>query len=272
MTQPIIYADFTDVDRTPDRKQLVSYLDTVAALDVIKTLKRQSYELMGAREGAHLLDVGRGNGDDVRALAQLVGGNGRAVGVDHSETMITEARKRNEGVQLSTEFRVSSVYQLDFADNTFDGCRAERVFQHLDNPRQALTEMIRVVKAGGKVVVFDPDWETLVIDAADHALTRKILNFRCDTFRNGWSGRQFVGLFKTYALQDVNLVMSTVVNDDYHLTDQIYGLQRYANEAPAAGAVSADEATRWLNDLEQRHQAGRFFAAGMGFMVSGRKP
>jgi ubiquinone/menaquinone biosynthesis C-methylase UbiE len=44
----------------------------------------------------------------------------------------------------------------------------------LNDPRKALAEMKRVVKLGGYVVVDDPDWETMVVDTSDRAVTRKI--------------------------------------------------------------------------------------------------
>src|SRR5207244_6702239 len=134
-------------------------------------------------------------GDDVRTLAQTVGSKGRVVGVDSSETLVAEARKRTQGTNLPVEFYAGSIYKLEFADNTFDGCRADRVFMHLDNPKQALAEMVRVGKKQGTVYVYDPDWETLVVDASEHAVTRKVLNYNCDDTRNGWIGGQLAGKF-----------------------------------------------------------------------------
>ena len=54
------------------------------------------------QEGHHILDVGCGTGDDVLALARIVGETGRVVGIDNSETMIAEARQRAEGLDLVT--------------------------------------------------------------------------------------------------------------------------------------------------------------------------
>ncbi len=199
---------FDDVDHDNKPIQFVNYLDQVSALESVQRFKRQSFVMLNAREVTHLLDVACGNGDDVRALAQFVGSRGKVVGVDRSETMIAEARRRSGGINLQVEFRVDNIYHLEFASNTFDGARSDRVFQHLDNVKQALAEMIRVVKSNGKVVVADSDKETLVIDASNRALTRRILNYLCDRDHNGWSGASGPNLTvrtKTLKMREIEL-------------------------------------------------------------------
>jgi ubiquinone/menaquinone biosynthesis C-methylase UbiE len=56
---------------------------------------------------------------------------------------------------------------LEFPDSSFDGVRSDRTLQHVEDPERALTELVRVVKRGRRVVVMDPDWETLALDAID---------------------------------------------------------------------------------------------------------
>ena len=70
------------------------------------------------------------------------------------------------------------------------------MFQHLEAPPQALRELVRVTWSGGRIVVFDPDWETLIVDADDTTTTRAILQAKCDLLRHGWIGRQLAGLMR----------------------------------------------------------------------------
>ena len=55
-------------------------------------------ELMQVRPGDRVLDVGCGLGDDVRALAALVGPSGRAVGIDASEATIAKQASLRMGL------------------------------------------------------------------------------------------------------------------------------------------------------------------------------
>ncbi len=95
---------FRDVDRTGDISHYVRFPEHASGIEQIRQLKRRSYQLMQVQLGQQVLDVGCGLGDDVRALAGLVGRTGRVVGVDASEAMVNEARRRSEGrsCQLSS--------------------------------------------------------------------------------------------------------------------------------------------------------------------------
>ena len=88
---------------------------------------------------------------------------------------------------------------LRFATGSFDGCRAERVLMHVPDPIRALSEMLRVTKPGGRVSVFDFDWDTFVIDSPHSDTTRRVVSSFSDSIRNGWIGRQ-LRLFASYDL------------------------------------------------------------------------
>ncbi|MGH7838106.1 MAG: methyltransferase domain-containing protein, partial [Candidatus Binataceae bacterium] len=83
---------FSDVDATGEQARYVSYLDQ--ATDFTRQQKQSRYPLLELRAGDHVLDIGCGTGADVAELAALVGRSGRAVGIDYSEAMVAEARKR----------------------------------------------------------------------------------------------------------------------------------------------------------------------------------
>jgi ubiquinone/menaquinone biosynthesis C-methylase UbiE len=154
-----VRSDFTDVDRAGDPGHLVRFLNAVSALDIVRAYKRHSFDLLGVRPGNVVLDLGCGNGDDVRELARLVGPTGRVVGVDRSETMIATARERLGDEKLAVEFHVGDAYRLEFPDETFDACRADRVFHHLERPGHALAELVRVARSATRLVTIEPDFD-----------------------------------------------------------------------------------------------------------------
>jgi SAM-dependent methyltransferase len=256
---------------SPYAQASTQYLDAVSGLDAAKRYKQQSYELLAVRPGATLLDAGCGTGDDVRALARLVGPTGRVTGIDFREEMIAEASQRC-AADPNTTFEVADIYQLPFAEATFDGCRADRIFQHLLDPQHALAELIRVTRPGGRVVVCDPDWDTLVVDAPDVAASRTVTHLACDNARQGRMGRRIYGLFRAAGLQEVTILTTTVVLTDFAPAAELFHLRRVADQAQREGLLSADAAAGWLAALEEASNAGHFFSAMTGFVVGGRKP
>lgn len=258
------------VDKTSNREYFVQYLNQMSALDAVRAAKRQSYAMMNVQAGHDILDVGCGVGDDVVALARL--GVARVVGVDNSETMIQEAQRRVDGLDLPVEFRVADVYALPFPGQSFDGCRADRLFQHLAEPQLALVELVRVTRPGGRMVIVDPDWDTLTINSPDRSLTRKMVHTWCDAIRNGWIGRQLPTLFTAAGLLDIAMAPITLILLDLDLADQIFYLCKTVGMMVQAGLVTAEAADAWWSQLEAANGAGQFFSSLTGFIVAGTVP
>jgi len=263
---------FSGVDQTSDPIAYVRRLDNTGAHEFWRAVKRRTFELLDVHEGDCVLDVGCGTGDDVLALAQMVGRAGRAVGVDNSATMIAEAWKRAQGTDLPAAYYQGDARRLDFPDETFDGCRTERVLQHLDDPRRAVAEMIRVARSGARIIMVEPDYGTLIVDGADPAVTRKILNHRCAHFLSGKVGRRLPGICKELGLTGMGVTLLTLASTDIAGESERQQLCKYVAEAQAANVVSATGGAEWLADLEAAGAAGRYRHAVTIFLVSGRKP
>jgi ubiquinone/menaquinone biosynthesis C-methylase UbiE len=272
MTSPHPRHAFTDIDHSSDPAAFVQVLDTLSALDFIRAYKRRTFALLGVEPGASVLDLGCGTGDDAHELARLAGPSGRVVGADRSETVIAEARERVASTTLPVEFQVADAYDLTFPDATFDRCRADRVFHHLEQPHRAFAELLRVTRSDGQVLLFDPDFETAIVDAPDRQLTRRLLNFYCDGFRDGWMGRRLPGLFREAGLTEIAVEPVTVLLTDLSQANAVLALEETVNRAAEAGAVSESAGIAWIDGLRAASETGRFFAAVSGFMVAGRKP
>ncbi|MFN8493086.1 MAG: methyltransferase domain-containing protein [Caldilineaceae bacterium] len=250
----------------------ILYMDTMRATEFSQFYKQHTYSLLRLAAGMTVLDVGCGTGDDVRALSQVVGNTGKVVGIDTSETMISEARARSEPGILSVDFRQADVHHLPFGADSFDRCRADRVFQHLEQPQQALQEMCRVLRPEGLVVISEPDWETLVIDGVALALLQKFVGFICSRIvKNARIGRQLPNLFKAAGLQQVTVTAGAFAITDYTLANKLWGLERNALRAMQANVFTQAEYAEWLTTLQQAGQADRFFGSATGFSVSGQK-
>ena len=230
--------------------------------------KTRSFELLLLAEGDQVLDVGCGLGEDVRAIAGLVPGVA-VVGIDASEDKIRDARAQTLGLPRPVDFRVGDVYALPFEDETFDACRADRVFHHLVDPLKALAEMARVTRAGGRIAVSDTDYDSLVVEAADRELTHRILQHHADRMECGRVGRKLPGLFLDAGLTSVTVTPYAAVATEYD--EDVLKLRDKADRAVAAGVVGRADAERWVESLIEAAGAARFVCGQLVLTVSGRK-
>jgi ubiquinone/menaquinone biosynthesis C-methylase UbiE len=248
----------------------VSYLDALAKLLV--GIKQRSYEVMSVQRGDTVLDVGCGPGTDTLTLGHLVGFTGEVVGVDADQGMLAEADRRAAEAGMSGWVRheQADAGSLPFEAGYFDACRSDRLFQHLHHPETVLHEMARVTRPGGRVVVVDTDYGTLVIDSPEIDVERRLARFRAEHMhRNGYSGRQLYRLFKRQNLADISVEIFPVFLTDYAVARQVVALDKVEALALEAGAVTAEELRRWRAGLEQAEADGCFFGSLSVVLVAG---
>ena len=253
---------FHSVDQTTNPDFFIKFVDEGNRLETVQTCKK-IMSFLNIQQGQSILDVGCGTGDDVLSLAELVGKTGCVVGVDSSENMIEEAKKRSKlrgGNKISIELHVGNAHHLDFADNTFDCSRAERLLMHVDDPSKVIAEMAKVTKPGGHIVIFDLDWGGVIINHNDRTLTRKVIHLMCDSIRNGWIGRQLPSLFKQAGLKSVYTVAHTILP---HYTFFIQICDGMMKSAIRTAALTRYEYNQMWDYLERTNQGGNFLSLSL---------
>lgn len=153
MSQQQPKAEFSNVDQATNPQSYIHCLDFQHTLSFNQAYKQRTFDLLAIQPGQNILDIGCGTGEDALTMATYVGEQGHVVGLDFSQTMIDEATRRAQTTTLPISFMQGNIYQLPFADNSLAGCRADKTFQHLAEPVRALTEMLRVTKPGGMLVI-----------------------------------------------------------------------------------------------------------------------
>lgn len=107
------------------------------------------------KRGDSVLDIATGTGDIALLFADAVGPEGRVVGTDFTPGMIAEAQARGKNQGKGIEFEVGDAMALRFADDSFDIATISFGIRNVDDPVKALSEMNRVVRPGGRVVVLE---------------------------------------------------------------------------------------------------------------------
>ncbi len=262
-------AGFARVDRTTDPSFFIEFLDSRRTIGGGREIKKLVLELLSLRAGAHVLDIGCGAGDDAREIAARVGSGGRVVGIDQSEMMVSEARRRALKSLTHLEFRTGDVRKLDFPDGSFDGVRTDRVLLFGPEIEQALAEILRVLCPGGRLVTSEIDAQTYFVDSPMVETSRAVFAAFAHNRPHNALGRQLLTLVTQAGFTNVKSIPQVIRLPHGMFVRTFDGFIRSSIEK---GQLAKADVTRWLEGLEQAANRGVFNHGVTVFTVCGQKP
>ena len=264
---------FTDVDSHQTPRSLVEYLDLTNTNLLAKSCKQIVLKALDPQPGEHVLEVGCGVGHMAFELATMVGHAGRVTGIDSSTIMIKEAEKRARYAGgFPIEFRVEDAHQLSFADDTFDGGLIVSTLIHVRDPKEVLSELLRVVKPGKRIAVQEGDWDTMVLSTGNTEVDGTMVSVLRHTIRNSGIGHRLSTLMKILGFTDITVGAGTVMALDFHSANEAWRIEESIEGAKQTKALSAVQAKMLMRELMRASRTGKFFGAATGFVVTGRKP
>lgn len=116
---------------------------------------RRELEWIGVAPERDVLEIGCGTGAVTRAAA-LLAAPGSVVGVDASASRLEQARELAASEKLACSFIQAQATDLPFVAQ-FDVSFARMLFEYLDEPQQALQQLLQATRPGGTVSVIDLD-------------------------------------------------------------------------------------------------------------------
>jgi phosphatidylethanolamine/phosphatidyl-N-methylethanolamine N-methyltransferase len=130
--------------------------------------RRRSLDLLAPRPGERILVDGCGTGADLDFLPDGV----EVVATDLTPAMVERTRRRARALGRTVDARVMDAQALDFVDGEFDAVVLHLILAVVPDPVAAVREAARVLRPGGRAVVFDK-W---VPDDRDPSLVRRAAN------------------------------------------------------------------------------------------------
>ena len=132
----------------------------------------QALKLAAAKPGEHVLDIGCGCGDTALQLANLVGANGRVVGLDISEPMLAQAKTRAAAQKLPVSFVKADASEHRFDAASFDLLVSRFGVMFFADPDKAFANMRKALKPSGRAAFAcwreprENDWVRVPVGAA----------------------------------------------------------------------------------------------------------
>lgn len=256
-------------DADLDLAAQIFVLDAQEQVPGVRRLRDWTMTALAPRPGETAVDVGCGTGGEVCRMAELVGPEGRAIGVEPHAGLRTEAERRAAGT--AARFVDGELGALPFDDGSVDLLRCERVFQHLADPQAAAAEIARVLAPHGRVAITDSDWGTIVQRPGDPDVVRRVAEASWRRQPNPFSGRHL-----RTQLQRAGLVVDPVIGADaLVMPDTMLAdpqlLRLNTRYAVADGAVTAEEADALLAEMVEAAEKGEAFGAVTMFSVVARR-
>jgi|LakMenEpi03Aug12_release.lakeMendotaPanAssembly.Ray.scaffolds.fasta_scaffold288983_3 SAM-dependent methyltransferase len=261
------------VARDPHR--FVNELDTAAIDRLIARLESRAKDQVFTRlfdkyaaridpgPAGKVLEVGCGTGATTRALARRTDFSGRAVGVDQSPHFVDAARRfaRDEGVTAKVDFDVGDAHSLDFPDGSFDVVFAHTLISHVTDPAAVVREMVRVLRPGGTLAIFDGDYASMTYGHPDHALGQRMdAALVTASFNNPRIMRDLPRMMPGFGLKLQEAWGDAVVEVGSGSYFKSF-VETYAPYITKAGLAPADTVDAWLAAQRQAQADGTFFAA-----------
>jgi arsenite methyltransferase len=234
--------------------------------------RREVLMALELKQRERVLDIGSGPGLLAHDMATLVGSDGRVCGIDTSEDMLAMSRKRCAD-QSWTEFQKADATNLPYPNDSFDAAVSTQVYEYVADIPTALAELYRVTRPGGRVLVMDTDYASLVIHTADEARMGRMLSAWNEHFVHAGLPRTLSRQLRDagFAIRQRNVI--PMFNPEYH--ENTFGkgaLSIMASFAVGRKGVSKEEADAWLAEFAELGTQGKFFFSLNRYLFVADKP
>jgi SAM-dependent methyltransferase len=234
-------------------------------------------DLVAGVLGGRVLDLGCGRGPTLRALSQRAP-RSTLVGVDRAAEALRDLPKAvagHAGPVLGIEADLRA--DLPFADGSMDVVVSYNTLECVPDPARLLSEVHRVLRPGGRVVIAHMDFDSMVLAGADRTLDRRACHGFAD-YEQGWMdhadgrmGRDIAGLVAASPLRPVAveplLVWSAQLEG--HAAQRIEDMRKALHSAwrHQKSDLAPAEVEKWFDSLCEADDAGGFFFSELAFLV-----
>ncbi|PRD40694.1 hypothetical protein C5748_25570 [Phyllobacterium phragmitis] len=212
---------------------------------------QRELEGIEVKDGACILDAGCGSGIVSRYLAGRFP-RSRIIACDYSAPILREARERAKDVH-NLSFEEKNLFELDFEDSQFDLIVSRFVLHHQSCERQEriISELVRVLKPAGKLIIIDVDGIILNLYPQTFSVKQGLKKLAATDEVDLFVGRKLPHLFSNAGLASISWAIETTEFRGAEKKSEIGQMrERFANASAFFERVigSAQEWERFRED------------------------
>jgi len=252
-------------DSTASRELEALYLSPLAV-----ERRKRALALLGLHAGDAVLDIGSGPGFLAEEIAAKVGPSGRVVAIDRSPDMLALAERRC-AQHPHVAFQQADAVDIPFPPATFDAAVAVQVYEYVPYMPAAIRELHRALRPGGRAVIVDIDWASLVSEAEDRPRAERVFHAWEEHLADPYLPRRLAPLLRESGLGVAAVEPYTMLS----LTPEpfVAGLAKLiAGFVPGRRGVTAQDASAWLADLTATYASGNYFFSLTAYMFLAKRP
>jgi arsenite methyltransferase len=230
-------------------------------------------DALAAAPGERIADVGCGPGFYCAELAGAVGPGGSVTGVDASEAMLALARRRCAALP-NVELRQGDATAVPLPDASADAAISVQVQEYVEDVGAALAELRRVLRPGGRVLVFDIDWATYSVHSDQPELTARVLRAWDEHLAHRSLPRTLAPSLRDAGFEDVRVHAHPLAAIEFdpsrrHLAAMVSFVAVFV---PGRQGLDEADAQAWLDDQRALGECGAFYATATQFCFTARRP
>jgi ubiquinone/menaquinone biosynthesis C-methylase UbiE len=225
---------------------------------------RQRKEVLAAlalQPGERVLDVGSGPGLLMADMADVVGPEGHVTGIDISDSMLALSRRRFADPTLRDRASIvkADATQLPFETGHFDAAVSTQVYEYVRDVDSALAELYRVLRPGGRALVLDTDWDSLVWNSLDPSLSNRFIDAWTTRFAHPHLPRTLHHRLRQAGFQVLRCEVLVLLNDKYDPDTYSLTNNDIMVEFVQRHGLSASDVAAWKHSLSELGRQELYF-------------
>jgi arsenite methyltransferase len=235
-----------EFDDTASRAVEATYLTP----DVVEQ-RRIVRAALDLRPGEDVLDIGSGPGLLACEIAAAVGPDGSVHGIDPSESMLAIAEPRERPATAApVTFAAGDAVALPFPESSFDAAVATQVYEYVGDVPAALAEAHRVLRPGGRLLILDTDWDSIVWHSSDRDRMQRMLAAWDEHLVDPYLPRRLPRLLRDAGFSVTERTAIPLLNAGYDPNTYSAGLIMFVSAfIPGRQGLTEADATAWRDDL-----------------------